>query len=264
MTAILALGASACLLFTDVGDLTSPRAVDDAGASGDSNGGPGAADAVASSIRPLGTSSIGPLSTPYGRAVTVPIPAGAREGDTLVAIVTSGGIVIDGAWLLLRNEAASCGTVNGTSTYTTYLAVRTLGAVDGGALPLGTISVSDTTWDAVIVAYAGTAPRSPVDANALVARSDTAIQKADGPPPSPSLMASVSGGMLVTFFTSLQGSAATLSTPEGMTPRATSGRIAVFDAPIAASGATGPRQSSAAARSVCGAAAGAVALFPAP
>ena len=205
-----------------------------------------------------GTAQAGPIngSTP----LVLPVPPGIQPGDLMLLALASSEMqatavfMTDGGaneWTHRFALTPKCETgANGTFSVRS----RVARANEEPILQLTFDGPSYTERaTAILSVWAGTDPSFPIDTEIFAATNDLVA---------PELVTTAPNAQLVGLFTNARGEGATWIAPAGMTTRASTGLLALFEEPLEAPGPTGSR-SALSSGPICGAAA-MLALRPSP
>lgn len=210
-----------------------------------------------------GTAQAGPV--PGSTQLILPVPPGIQPGDLMLLALASSEpqaaaeFTTDGGaneWMPRFNLTPECDPAKYKGSVGTF-ALRSKVARPNEEPTLRLTFDSPSTAEratAILSVWGGTDPSSPVDTEIFAAAHDLVA---------PELVTTAPNAQLVGLFTSTKGEGSTWIAPAGMTTRASTGLLALFEEPLEAPGPTGQRSALSNASLVCGAVA-MLALRPSP
>lgn len=160
-------------------------------------------------------------------------------------------------WVPRFSLKAQCKPDASSQTTGTFTVQSKLATADEGSVLSVTFDVPSSTVDraaAILSVWGGTDPTSPIDTEVFAGTDDLVA---------PGLATTIPNAQLTAFFVNTKAGGAVWTAPEGMTARASTGFLALFDEPLEAPGPTGPRAVRTTATEICGASA-MLALRPSP
>jgi len=165
-----------------------------------------------------------------GDAVTIDVPAAVREGDllwlALYASVQDVTLSPPAGWTPLAD-------LTGVGIYHVFWLHRTAGASEPGSATFG--FGTNVVHSAILAAYANVTAGDPLDGQVVA-------NVVGNPFTAASFTTTVPNTLLVLTVANEAGDGETWTAPAGMTMRADTGVLALFDAPAPDAGPTGPRE----------------------
>ncbi len=249
--------AGACLDFDGLAGGAAPfDAGPDVIAEVDGSVDAGEPDAPPRRIVLRGTAQAGPVEGTM--PLVLALPPGIQPGDVmLLALVSSSTSAVPvftpdaGApeWVSRFTINARCKPDAGPATMGTFTVQSKVATSGEGSVLSVLFDVPSSTKDraaAILSVWGGTDPTSPIDTEFFAGTDDLVA---------PGLATTVPNAQLAAFFVNPTTGGAVWTAPAGMTTRASTGYLALFDEPLGAPGPTGPRRPQTTATEICGAAA---------